>query len=697
MKAPAASLSHPKYRPDIDGLRAIAVLSVVGFHAFPEWVNGGFIGVDIFFVISGFLISTILFENLENGTFRFVEFYARRIRRIFPALILVLIACFVFGWLVLLADEYKQLGKHIAGGAGFVSNFLYWNEAGYFDSAAETKPLLHLWSLGIEEQFYIVWPLMLWAAWKKKFNLFYIAAFLGGISFYFNMQGAGKDAVAAFYSPQTRFWELLWGSLLAWLALHNPSAYANAKSRLDAGFTRVFSRHASGANGSTLNNVQSLLGSLLLAFGFWRITKEVAFPGGWALLPVLGAALIIAAGAQAWINRTVLSSRMLVWFGLISFPLYLWHWPLLSFARILESETPGRNIRIVAVVLAVALAWLTYRVVEKPLRFGKHGQAKTIALVVLMFGIACAGYITYLRDGLLFRKIISSQQNALVRQLSEITDVWEYYGHDRRSWRLDKCLSPPENTTIQQKIRDCVDSHRPLVFLWGDSYAAALYPGLLKLQKDQANSFGIAQFTDFNASPFFDKNKKSRADLKGKSLYDINNEKLSVISKLKPSVVLLTWMNSSDQGIEDRVQLLAALVSTHNRIKNVAPDASVIFIGPVPHWKGGIKGNWKGTLKDAIIEYANTHSGQPPPRYTTYGLRDEPKELDSFLKNELAKLNVRYVSAYDALCREDGCLTRLGDTPRELTVVDWGHLTITGSEFLINQIRNDILEQLKKH
>ncbi len=150
---------HPKYRPDIDGLRAIAILSVVGFHAFPEWVKGGFVGVDIFFVISGFLISSIIFGNLEKNTFNYYDFYARRIRRIFPALILVLVASYAAGWYLLLPDEFKQLGKHIAAGAGFVSNLVLWNEAGYFDKASYTKPLLHLWSLGIEEQFYIFWPL----------------------------------------------------------------------------------------------------------------------------------------------------------------------------------------------------------------------------------------------------------------------------------------------------------------------------------------------------------------------------------------------------------------------------------------------------------------------------------------------------------------------------------------------------------
>ncbi|MGC2165385.1 MAG: acyltransferase, partial [Gallionella sp.] len=149
-------LTHPKYRTDIDGLRAIAVLCVIGFHAFPNWLKGGFVGVDIFFVISGFLISSIIVNSLDQGTFSFAEFYARRVKRIFPALILVMASCFVFGWFALLPDEYKQLGKHIASGATFISNFTFWQEAGYFDKSTDSKPLLHLWSLGIEEQFYIV-------------------------------------------------------------------------------------------------------------------------------------------------------------------------------------------------------------------------------------------------------------------------------------------------------------------------------------------------------------------------------------------------------------------------------------------------------------------------------------------------------------------------------------------------------------
>jgi peptidoglycan/LPS O-acetylase OafA/YrhL len=213
-------LTHPKYRPDIDGLRAIAVLSVVIFHAFPKSIKGGFIGVDIFFVISGFLISTIIMGSLERNSFSFIEFYSRRIKRIFPALLLVLIASFVFGWFALLADEYKQLGKHIAGGAGFVSNFVLWKESGYFDNDAETKPLLHLWSLGVEEQFYIVWPLLLWFAWKQRLNLLTVTMVVVAISFSLNVNTVQNDATAAFYSPQTRFWELLAGSILAYITLN---------------------------------------------------------------------------------------------------------------------------------------------------------------------------------------------------------------------------------------------------------------------------------------------------------------------------------------------------------------------------------------------------------------------------------------------------------------------------------------------
>ncbi|QWD68084.1 acyltransferase family protein [Polynucleobacter sp. VK25] len=383
---------HPKYRPDIDGLRAIAVLAVLAFHAFPEMVRGGFIGVDIFFVISGYLISTIIFHGLDNNLFSFSGFYVRRIKRIFPALILVLIASFVFGWFVLIADEYMQLGKHMAAGAGFVSNLVLWNEAGYFDAAADTKPLLHLWSLGIEEQFYIVWPILLWISWRCKFNLLFIAIMMALASFALNVYGINQDAVATFYSPQTRFWELLSGSLLAWIALYKRAWLGNAEKKIDASLASLKS-----------SNILSIIGFCMLAYGLWSINKDISFPGWWALIPVMGTVLIIAAGSEAIINRLVLSNPLIVWFGVISFPLYLWHWPLLSFARIIEGAVPSLGIRIGACLLAVLLAWVTFKLVESPIRFGKNTKASVVILLSLMTIVGYIGFNTYVRNGLSFR------------------------------------------------------------------------------------------------------------------------------------------------------------------------------------------------------------------------------------------------------------------------------------------------------
>ena len=197
-------LARLSYRPDIDGLRGIAVLSVVGYHAFPSRVRGGFAGVDVFFVISGYLISSIILSSLARQRFSLGEFYMRRIRRIFPALLLVLAACTIAGWFTLMPGEYKQLGRHVAGGAGFVSNFVLWREAGYFDPAARLKPLLHLWSLGIEEQFYLVWPALVYLVWKQR-KLGWALASVVLISFAFNIRTTSLDVVAAYYSPITRF------------------------------------------------------------------------------------------------------------------------------------------------------------------------------------------------------------------------------------------------------------------------------------------------------------------------------------------------------------------------------------------------------------------------------------------------------------------------------------------------------------
>lgn len=354
-------------------------MAVVAFHAFPSVVPGGFIGVDVFFVISGYLISTLLLESLEAGTFGFSEFYARRIKRLFPALLLVMTTCYVLGRVILFPDEFAQLTKHIAGGAGFVSNFVLWHEAGYFDTAAETKPLLHLWSLGIEEQFYLLWPVLLWFAWKQKISPWTIPVTIAIGSFVLNLVFVSQDVTSAFYSPQTRFWELACGCLLACATLYRKTSLESLLLR--RGFA----------------NAASIFGLCLLVLGFWRINSTLLFPGYWALIPVFGALLLIAAGPNAKLNQRVLSSRPAVWLGLVSYPLYLWHWPLLSFARIIENETPSLAVRGTALVFSLVLAAVTYRFVETPIRHGRSSAPKVAFLILLMIVLGSGGLYSSMR------------------------------------------------------------------------------------------------------------------------------------------------------------------------------------------------------------------------------------------------------------------------------------------------------------
>lgn len=502
-------LTHPKYRADIDGLRAVAILSVVCFHAFPNWVKGGFIGVDIFFVISGFLISTIMIGSLERNSFSFVEFYIRRVKRIFPALLLVLSACFIFGWVALSAEEYKQLGKHIAGGAGFTSNFLLWNESGYFDSAAETKPLLHLWSLGVEEQFYIIWPLLLWFAWKWRSNLLLIAIVVGLLSFAWNIYEVRNDLSAAFYSPQTRFWELMAGSVLAYMTRHRQHIFTNKfMHRLDRWLDSADKGRTPETKKKIFNSFQSLFGAVLIAIGFFVISKERQFPGWWALLPIVGSVLIISAGAQAWLNRVVLSNRILVWFGLISFPLYLWHWPLLSFARIIQGETISEAVCFVIVLVSIGLAWLTYQLIERPLRFGKNNNVKAISLAILMLLIGYVGFYTFERDGLSYRDRSNGELEGNIGfdETNKYVDEIHHY----------RCKTEGSDYVINgSKLGDnigCLNSKasgKVDIALMGDSHAGHLFYGLAE-QLPQKNILLVAMY-GVNGLPFINNIKYKKA------------------------------------------------------------------------------------------------------------------------------------------------------------------------------------------
>jgi len=365
-----------KYRSDIDGLRAVAVLGVVIYHAFPSIIPGGFIGVDIFFVISGYLISGILYKGHNAGNFSFKEFYARRIRRLFPALITVLLLCLAYGWLILLPDEFQQLGKHVAAGTLFIQNFIFWQESGYFDTAANLKSLLHLWSLAVEEQFYIFFPPLLILFWKKPKLLIPAMVVLMIATFILNVVMSIQNNTTDFFLTPYRAWEFLGGSLLAWW-------HYDKNHEEDVPLHR---------------NALSWIGLILLGLGMVFIHTEDPYPGWRALLPVAGTLMLMEGGAGglkgAWVNQKILSNPAVVWIGLISYPLYLFHWPALSFVHIVKGESPNPGCILTALGVSMILTILTYYFIEKKIRHNKSRYILTL-LVLAFITMGGIGFLVW--------------------------------------------------------------------------------------------------------------------------------------------------------------------------------------------------------------------------------------------------------------------------------------------------------------
>ena len=456
------------YRPDVDGLRAVAIAAVVAFHAFPGAVRGGFTGVDVFFVISGYLISHIIWRRLDEGRFSLAWFYGRRALRLFPALALVLVATLVTGRWLLLPDAYETLGKDVASAAAFVSNLVLWHDAGYFTDNAALRPLTHLWSLAVEEQFYLVFPLLLLLTRRSWRLTGCVLALLLAGSFAWNVHIAGTDAAQAFYLLPSRFWELLLGGVLAYVQL---SGAARRRPRL-----------ADGA---------SLAGLALLPIAFLGPTSSSVFPGWWALAPTAAAVLLIAAGPSAVVNRRFLAAAPVVLLGKISYPLYLWHFPLL----VLRAPSMG------AVAVAPAHAGRgrrqhRARLCDLPadraagaLARGNRGW-RPVVVVAPLAAAACAGIAVFLAAGLPGR---------LPVEIQRLTSV--PFDH-HTAYRESRCFLQPWQGRGPSSRNASTQASGKLLLLWGDSHAAHLYPGLRTAAREQG--FRIAQLTASACPPLLD-------------------------------------------------------------------------------------------------------------------------------------------------------------------------------------------------
>ncbi len=483
---PQQHSTRPAYRPDIDGLRAVAILSVVIYHALPTVVPGGFVGVDVFFVISGFLISTIIFKSLERDQFSLSQFYVHRIKRIFPALVTLLVAGYAIGWKALLPDEYAQLGKHIAAGAGFIQNFVLWKESGYFDSASELKPLMHLWSLAIEEQFYLIYPLMCFLMWRLRFNVFASLVVMFVVSFVLNVKGIKTNAVRTYFAPHTRFWELLAGGLLAYVQLFRKNPLQDWLKKRNVGRIVPDSYISYERLRFILVNILAVVGLVLIVHSSYSFSRATPFPGWNALIPVMGSFLLILSGPTAWVNRNILANRIMVFIGMISYPLYLWHWPLLSFARITEADVPSWHIRVTALGISFFLAWLTYQLIEKPVRFRLKSRKVAWVLCALLAAIGGIGWQTFASDGLDFR----------------MTSTMQRLYEPQFSWNFNSREACEQAYPFKGEYCMVAKPTAPTILVLGDSHANHVWFGLAENLKDtNENALNIGSVA---CMPFFD-------------------------------------------------------------------------------------------------------------------------------------------------------------------------------------------------
>ena len=637
------------YRSDLDGMRALAVLGVVAFHADVRLAPGGFAGVDVFFVLSGYLISQLVMRALADGTFRFREFFVRRLVRLGPALAIVLVGCWAAGWLTLLPVEYAQLGAHIAAGAGFVANIVFWQESGaYFDAGAASKPLLHLWSLGVEEQFYLVWPLCLAAAWRWRVPLLPVVLALGAVSFAINLATVGTHPAAAFYLPFARFWELAAGGALACLAFGPAS---DARLRRPSWLSR-----AADHVPSWLPSISSAAGLALLGASM-AVLGGRAVPGWWAVLPVAGAVLLIAAGERSWVNRVVLSHPALTFVGVISYPLYLWHWPILTFTRIVTSREPAPLVIAAAAGGSVLLAWLTYRFVEQPAQAGYREGLDGWLPARLVAALAMSAAVGFSVLG--WRDALPSRFPASVQYLVD----FEYdYATAYREGRCYLGADQPRAAFAAECVDAPATAGAPLVVLWGDSHAAHLYPGLRRLQRDV--SFRVAQFTGAACPPLLSLDSVIQPFCRR-----INQAALDRIRRLRPQVVLL----AARWDTYDYSHLAETVAAVRRR----AGRARIVLLGQLP--------NWTDRIPRLLFNEVRRHPlGGVPSRLPF--LDGQEDRADRQLRERAERLGVEFVSAYGILCNDDGCLVKMGTGPGGLTTWDDHHLTSEGSAFVARRL-----------
>lgn len=617
-----AAEHHMRYRGDIDGLRAIAVLSVVLYHLDNRFVPGGYVGVDIFFVISGYLITTIVHRDTVARNFNLWQFYERRVRRIFPALIVVCVACLVAGALLFVPDDLRDLGASFVAASLFSSNILFWLQADYFAGPVEFKPLLHTWSLAVEEQFYLFMPPVLWAlqrmkpAWVKPIFIGIAAA-----SFIASCAWVVIDPSGNYYLPHTRAWELLVGSLLA-LGVVPP------------------------IHNKRLAEAASICGLALLAAPLVLLNHESVFPAWNALWPCIGAGLMIHSGAHVrTVGRRILELRGMVWIGLISYSLYLVHWPLIVFAKYLLLRPLELAESVALGLVMLPLAWLMWRFVEQPTR-----RSRTSRRTVLVAGAAAMAIMGLVGGGLFVAKGLPQRMEGQY-QLASRDDAQDdptvcFMKDDWSEWSADECV---------------VQAGQPgggATLLWGDSHANQYAPVLSDLPSGPSR---LLLYSSAGCPPILDQDFKGRPDCRANNLNALDVIRANQIDRV---VLVASW----EQVFKKNGMKPTVLAATVQRLE--AMGVTVAVIGDNPEFPFS---------NPAALAVRLSRRSKPEEPY--YAQVENSIGYNESLKQ--AAGSTEFFDPMARMCRMNRCLIYRDGM---VTMRDNGHLSMFGTQLLINDL-----------
>jgi peptidoglycan/LPS O-acetylase OafA/YrhL len=641
----ASPLHAIKYRPEIDGLRALAVVPVILFHAGFESFRGGYVGVDIFFVISGFLITTIIVSAQQAGEFQLLNFYERRARRVLPALFVVFLACLPLAAVSLSAPDMARFSQSLIAAACFVSNIFFWHTSGYFDASAELKPLLHTWSLSLEEQYYLLFPLLLLlsARWGGRWRT-PLFALIFAASLAYACWSSAITAASAFYLLPGRVWEFLVGTFVAMLKL----------------------RFGEQTTDRRVDEAGAVIGAGVIAYAVFCFDDAMRYPGIAALAPTLGAALIILCANEDNLVGRGLRDKRVILLGLISYGAYLWHQPLLAFTRAAVTGAPSQLLLGAVAMGSFIPAYLSWRYVEVPFRQSGRMSRSAIfrwaAMGTMTFGII--GLIGFLQFD---HRVLPAdmQQNA-----DQKNAVAAYANYDASHiYRRYQCFMEPENTyrDFSQQCSNVPDPNNAVV-LWGDSHAAALAPGM------RSATSNVIQYTASACPPVVETEFAARPHC-----LEINRFVLSEIGRLRPRVIIL-HANWRAYGREDAT---GHLHQTLLALRVASPLSRLVIVGSVPQWAPSLP-IYGVKMKLSL----NREQVLPSDGYASLS------RLDDSLKATTRQFDGIFLSALDASCSQQGCLAVVRFKEGfQLTAWDYGHLTEGGSVKLAGKLWLQYAEQ----